>query len=44
VKEKPRVGPPIDPITDEKVYAAIRLMRWSFLLWLAAAIFLILAT
>lgn len=43
VKEKPKLGDPVDPITQEKIMAALRLTRWAFLIWLGLGGVLILA-
>lgn len=43
VKEKPKLGDPVDPITPEKIMAALRLTRWAFLIWLGLGCGLILA-
>lgn len=36
-KEKPLLGNPIEPITPEKIYQALKLTRYSFLIWLSLA-------
>jgi adenosylcobinamide-phosphate synthase len=43
VKEKPKLGDPVDSITPEKIMAALRLTRWAFLIWLGLGCVLILA-
>jgi adenosylcobinamide-phosphate synthase len=37
-KHKPLLGNPVHPITPEKIYQALRLTRYCFLLWLGIAI------
>jgi adenosylcobinamide-phosphate synthase len=44
-KDKPLLGEPVNPITVAKIYEALRLTRYCFLLWLGIAIaFLLLPT
>lgn len=38
LKQKPLLGDPLGPITPAKIWQAIRLTRWCFLLWLLLAI------
>jgi len=38
IKSKPRLGNAIQPITSERIYMALRLTRYSFLVWLIGAI------
>jgi len=40
-KHKPLLGDAINPITSSSIYTALQLTRYSFLLWLGIAIFLI---
>jgi adenosylcobinamide-phosphate synthase len=37
-KHKPLLGNPVHPITPEKIYQALRLTRYCFLIWLGIAI------
>jgi adenosylcobinamide-phosphate synthase len=37
-KHKPLLGNPVHPITPEKIHQALRLTRYSFLIWLGIAI------
>ncbi|AFY77955.1 MAG: cobalamin biosynthesis protein [Hydrococcus sp. C42_A2020_068] len=43
VKYKPLLGDPTYPITSEKIYQALRLTRYCFLIWLAIALLFLLA-
>lgn len=43
VKDKPLLGNPTYPITSEKIYQALQLTRNCFLIWLAIALFFLLA-
>ncbi|OKH26018.1 cobalamin biosynthesis protein [Hydrococcus rivularis NIES-593] len=43
VKYKPLLGDPTYPITSEKIYQALRLTRYCFLIWLAIALFFLVA-
>lgn len=37
-KHKPLLGDPVEPITSAKIYQALRLTRYCFLIWLGVAI------
>ena len=41
-KHKPLLGNPVHPITPEKIYQALRLTRYCFLIWLGIAIWALL--
>lgn len=38
-KSKPLLGEPVEPITPAKIYQALQLTRYCFLMWLAIAVF-----